>query len=287
MNLALPLAAVAALAFLPKKRAHNVPRKQSAADATLAKRAAEKAAAAEASSPAPAQGNVVPLPARSNTKSPSHVAPDRKRSPVRATPARTKPAAPSSPSSSTPKAPSSSTPKLVKLSVANAQTILRRLGAPLEQDGLFGPKTQYAWQKAARARKLTETFARVDGRTAAVSQKTAQALAALAKATPQRRAPAPTPAPHAPAPAAAAPNGPPAGYDKVKASRAAPDVARHIAQKKGDYSRQALRVWQKLAGITQDGIYGRGTAAALRFYVGSKAPKALFAQGVDAYPWGQ
>jgi hypothetical protein len=78
----------------------------------------------------------------------------------------------------------------------------------------------------------------------------------------------------------------PEGFDRAKAMNAAPDVARNIKNKKYDYNRKALKLWQRLAGIAQDGIYGRGSAAALRFYIGGAAPKPLYAQGTDSYPWG-
>jgi peptidoglycan hydrolase-like protein with peptidoglycan-binding domain len=45
-----------------------------------------------------------------------------------------------------------------------------------------------------------------------------------------------------------------------------------------------LRAWQTAAGIAADGIYGRGTASALKYFT-PKAPRALFAQGQDGYPW--
>ena len=81
---------------------------------------------------------------------------------------------------------------------------------------------------------------------------------------------------------------PPEGYDKIKASNAAPDVARHLALKGRDgYSRKVLKSWQLRAGIAPDGIYGHGAHAALAHFVGKKAPRAFFNQGVEAYPWGE
>lgn len=80
---------------------------------------------------------------------------------------------------------------------------------------------------------------------------------------------------------------PPAGCDMAKAREAAPALARLIASKKYNYPHKTLAAWQTLAGIASDGIYGRGTATALKYFT-SLAPKPLFAQGVAVYnhPWG-
>ena len=92
-------------------------------------------------------------------------------------------------------------------------------------------------------------------------------------------------------PSPSQPSSPPAGYDRGKALKAADGLAKHIAGfvKRGkpfDYSRPVLKAWQTVAGIPADGAYGRGAAAALRHYVGAKAPAAIFKQGEDVYPWG-
>jgi murein L,D-transpeptidase YcbB/YkuD len=68
------------------------------------------------------------------------------------------------------------------------------------------------------------------------------------------------------------------------AQRAAPKLAAHIAQKKHDYDRKLLKGWQRAAGIEQDGIYGRGSAAAMRVFA-KAAPRALYNTGTDVYPW--
>lgn len=173
----------------------------------------------------------------------------------------------------------------VSMSVSQAQQWLNYLGAKpkLTVDGKYGPKTKDAWAKAAKARSVPTRFDRGTATTAMVDPLTRDRLrndAARAKSTKATPTPAPTPAP--------VPSGPtpPAGFDRVKASNSAADVARNIATKKYSYSRDALKIWQKLAGVAQDGIYGRGSAAAMRYYVGPSAPKALFAQGEDHYPWG-
>jgi peptidoglycan hydrolase-like protein with peptidoglycan-binding domain len=86
--------------------------------------------------------------------------------------------------------------------------------------------------------------------------------------------------------AAAAKPQPPEGYDRVKASNTAPDVAKHLRNKgRGGYSRAVVKAWQTKAGIRSDGIYGRETYAALKFFAGNAAPKPFFAQGVEVYPW--
>lgn len=110
--------------------------------------------------------------------------------------------------------------------------------------------------------------------------------------------PAPTPVRPAPTPAPTmdpsrkdqatwATESPPPGFDRVKASNAAGDVAAHLRKRGRDgYSRDVLRAWQRVAGIPADGIYGRQSEAALRYYVGVSAPKAFFAQGEPIYVWG-
>lgn len=82
-----------------------------------------------------------------------------------------------------------------------------------------------------------------------------------------------------------APAATPPGFDSLKAFNSAPDVARHIANKGMNYSRKVLKAWQRVAGIAQDGIYGKGSYAALRHFVGDQAPKPLFNQGTETYPW--
>lgn len=74
----------------------------------------------------------------------------------------------------------------------------------------------------------------------------------------------------------------PAGTDLALAKQTAPKVAAHIKQKKGNYDRKVLSLWQTRAGIAPDGIYGRGTFAALKHFY-PPAPPALFAQGVASY----
>jgi hypothetical protein len=79
------------------------------------------------------------------------------------------------------------------------------------------------------------------------------------------------------------------GYDRAKAAATAGDVAKHLAGMKAkgkwyDYSRPVVRAWQTVAGVPPDGIYARGTAAALKHFTPA-APKAFFAKGSDSY-WG-
>jgi len=180
-----------------------------------------------------------------------------------------------------------SSSKSTVISVATAQGYLNALGAGLKVDGLYGPKTATAWADAARARKANPAIARVDGKNARVDEATCKLLLAAAI---KAKASTPAQAEDArsqPAPVAPATDTPPAGYNRDGASRAAPDIAKHLKQKGIDhYNRNALRTWQKLAGIAQDGVYGRGAAAALRHFVGAAAPKPFFAKGVDIYPWG-
>lgn len=179
---------------------------------------------------------------------------------------------------------------LTTISVKTAQGYLRALGYVLERDGLYGVKTRAAWEDACKARDLPWPFVRKTATSATTNKLAVEGILAAVRAK-QAAKPAPKPAPKPSQPAQPAqPAGaqPPEGFDREKASRAAPDIAKHLSQKGiSHYSRPALRIWQKLAGVAQDGIYGRGTAAALRYFVGAKAPRPFFAQGVDTYPWGQ
>jgi len=186
--------------------------------------------------------------------------------------------------------PKPATTKSLVVQVKQAQQHLNVLGYGLAVDGKYGPLTARAWNDAAVKRKKPGAFTRASPTTATVAKAAADAIAndaakAKAKPVPPVPAPAPTPQPHSTPTPAPGPT-PPPGFDRTKANRAAPDVAKHIKAKKYDYNRGALKTWQKLAGIDQDGVYGKGSAAALRYYVGASAPKALFAQGSDHYPWG-
>jgi hypothetical protein len=96
-----------------------------------------------------------------------------------------------------------------------------------------------------------------------------------------------TPPPTSPSiPVATAPGGIPAGYDPVKARRTAPRIAQHLKSKGiANYSRQALREFQTLAGIKPDGIYGGQTAGALRYYLGGAKPPAPMFKPVQEVPY--
>lgn len=61
--------------------------------------------------------------------------------------------------------------------VANLQQILNGRGAKLVRDGLYGPKTAAAWTKAAKAKGLPPTIARVGPKTAKVVSRTYESLA--------------------------------------------------------------------------------------------------------------
>lgn len=66
------------------------------------------------------------------------------------------------------------------------------------------------------------------------------------------------------------------------AKSTAPQVAAHIKAKRMNYDRKMLSLWQSRAGVPADGIYGRGSAAALKYFT-KNAPPALFAQGTSSY----
>jgi len=183
------------------------------------------------------------------------------------------------------------------VSVLSAQKLLQKLGVSFgKMDGLYGPKTQAAWASAVRRWPPAqgpdfdkrENFGRLDGKTAQVYRPSMEALVAASQGA-QKPVNMAKPAPvftagiqQKPAPA----KQPPAGFDRARAKSTAAQLAAHLKSKgRANYSRQALKQWQVLAGIDVDGIYGRGSAAALKYYVGSAAPAAFFAQGVDSYPW--
>lgn len=189
----------------------------------------------------------------------------------------------------------------VSVQVKQAQQWLNYLGAGLKVDGKYGPNTRAAWGKAANARGKLTRFDRASATTAMVDPDARAAIMRDASAAKDARArkPAPVVVVQQPSgqqstqpvvvvqqPSEPAGPQPPEGFDRAKAANSAPDVARNIRAKQYSYSRPALKIWQKLAGIAQDGVYGKGSAAAMRYYVGPSAPKPLFAQGVDHYPWG-
>ena len=66
------------------------------------------------------------------------------------------------------------------------------------------------------------------------------------------------------------------------AKSTAAQVAAHLKAKKMNYDRKMLALWQGRAGVPVDGIYGRGSAAALKYFT-KNAPPALFAQGTSSY----
>lgn len=64
----------------------------------------------------------------------------------------------------------------MKASVRELQQILNRRGARLKEDGLYGPNTAKAWQRAARAKRQIITISRVSPTIAKVVTKTYDAL---------------------------------------------------------------------------------------------------------------
>lgn len=183
-------------------------------------------------------------------------------------------------------------------SVLNAQTLLSKLGIPFGvKDGLYGPKTAAAWAQAVAKYPPPQgpdydkraNFSRVNGTTALVYRPSAERLRAVAMGKP---APISSAVPNvggrglltgikvAPAPITAKPP----GYNRAAAQKMAPDLVKHLkARGRDGYSRVEMRKWQTYAGIKADGIYGRGSAAALKHFA-SNAPAAFFAQGEAVYP---
>lgn len=145
--------------------------------------------------------------------------------------------------------------------------------AGLAADGILGPTTRSA---------ATRVGVRLPDRPKPGAA--APRTSSLARNVPMPRLPA-LPAPQAPqpppqaAPRAAAP----AGFNPAVARQLAQPIADNVRQQKYNYNRQRVAQFQLAAGIPSDGIYGRQTSAAVKFYGGQRTPGALFAQGVDSY----
>ena len=91
---------------------------------------------------------------------------------------------------------------------------------------------------------------------------------------------APAPAP-APVPAAVPDVLPATGVNTATALALAPQVAADITANKFNYSRPLLQHFQQAAGVLADGLYGGGSAGALRYYLHAAPPKALFAPTIE------
>lgn len=68
----------------------------------------------------------------------------------------------------------------------------------------------------------------------------------------------------------------PDGFDRQQAFALAPRVRDDVAGRKYSYSRQQMKDFQRAAGVAADGIYGGGSAGALRHYLGGPPPRPLF-----------
>lgn len=95
----------------------------------------------------------------------------------------------------------------------------------------------------------------------------------------------------------------PQGYDPAAARREARNVARHIynagggyprfkaaprawaERARGQYARSVVKGWQRLAGLTPDGVYGPATHNALKYYGADAAPPSLFRRRADGTYW--
>lgn len=77
----------------------------------------------------------------------------------------------------------------------------------------------------------------------------------------------------------------PAGYDPAKARAGASAIASHLATKgPAGYSHAQLKIWQKQAALTADGVYGGSTRGALIAF-GVKNPPRPFFQPVATIPY--
>lgn len=72
------------------------------------------------------------------------------------------------------------------------------------------------------------------------------------------------------------------GFNETLAKKLAPQVESNIIAKKSNYDRTLLKNFQTAAGIAADGIYGGGSAGALRYYLGHAPPKPLFKPTTEA-----
>lgn len=149
-----------------------------------------------------------------------------------------------------------------KVSVLRAQQAVNALAEAtvLETDGLYGPKTQAAWNEAAKKRGLHPGFTRVDANNATAPRDTIRAI--LTEAEGKSAQPTQTVVI-------------PPGFNRAKAKATANDIAAHIRQSGKAYNKKRLAQWQTLAGLEADGFYGPLSQSALTFY-GAKAPPALY-----------
>lgn len=175
-------------------------------------------------------------------------------------------------SSSTPPSSSAKPPDLAKRIVKETQDIID------------GKRDAYT----VDPEDVQDELERARAAVALAKQKEAQTKPpASSSSSSPRPAPQPTmsvgPITQKPAAAAAAKKPPPAGTDLALAKSTAAKMAAHLKQKGRDhYDRKALKLWQTRAGIVPDGIYGKGTAAALKYF-GAAAPAPFFNQGTASY----
>lgn len=180
--------------------------------------------------------------------------------------------------------------------------VLLGLGLAYSRRGASAPATRAPTSKAsapkapplpsAAARIIRESREIIDGQRDAYTDPDAgtaaelalaTAAAKLAQATEEDGAPPPDSPPIMGVQPSAATSPATPGVDLGLAKSTAPKVAAHLKKTgRSGYDRKVLRLWQGRAGITPDGIYGRGAAAALKYFTPT-APAAFFAQGAATY----
>lgn len=74
-------------------------------------------------------------------------------------------------------------------------------------------------------------------------------------------------------------DGSPVQVNAAVAKQKAQSIADHVRTKKAGYDRPKLAVWQALAGLGVDGLYGPSTQKALSKFGAKNVPKALFKGG--------
>jgi hypothetical protein len=172
-------------------------------------------------------------------------------------------------------------------------------GAPLEERPAYVPPTSTRPDTATPPAMTDELFASVAADASLPPSTAANVPPTQKESTPFQPSPARPTAPAAPTGTTEGPTnnvspvlqprpqGPqiPAGYDPAKARAGAPAIASHLAKKgPAGYSHEQLKIWQRQAALTPDGVYGGSTRGALIAF-GVKSPPRPFFQPVATIPY--
>jgi hypothetical protein len=163
-------------------------------------------------------------------------------------------------------------------------------GAPLKERAPYVPPPATRSDTASPPAMTDELFASV-----AADASLPPSTAANVPPT-QKEATSPLPSPARTAPAAPVgttegptdnvspvlqprPQGPqiPVGYDPAKARAGASAIASHLAKKgPANYSHEQLKIWQRQAALTPDGVYGGSSRGALIAFGVTNPPRPFF-----------